>query len=45
MDRYALDRASVRSYDSEKRLHVAQTNISKANVCGYAGNESQIGNN
>jgi hypothetical protein len=37
---FAFDRApSVRSYDVDGRLHVAQANISKANVCGYLGRE------
>lgn len=35
----AFDRASVRSYDADGRLHVAMTNISKANVCPYYGSE------
>lgn len=35
----ALDRASVRSYDKDGRLHVALTPISKANVCPYFGRE------
>lgn len=36
----ALDRAaSVRSVDQDGHLHVARTNISKANVCGYYGRE------
>jgi len=36
---YAMDRASVRTYDADNRLHVAETNISKANVCPYIGRE------
>lgn len=37
---YALDRApSVRSFDADGRLHVALSNISKANVCPYLGRE------
>ncbi len=35
----AFDRASVRTYDQEGRLHVAITHISKANVCPYRGDE------
>lgn len=35
----AFDRASVRRYDDDGRLHVAITNISKANVCQYYGAE------
>lgn len=35
----ALDRASVRSYDGDGRLHVRRTPISKANVCPYLGKE------
>jgi 8-oxo-dGTP pyrophosphatase MutT (NUDIX family) len=35
----AIDRASVRSYDADGRLHVRQTHISKANVCPYLGDE------
>ncbi|MBY0383247.1 MAG: DUF2213 domain-containing protein [Xanthobacteraceae bacterium] len=34
-----MDRASARSYDADGRLHVAVSNISKANVCGYLGRE------
>lgn len=34
----ALDR-SVRTVDADGRLHVAVTNISKANVCPYLGSE------
>lgn len=36
---FAFDRAGVRSYDADGRLHVAVTNISKSNVCGYLGQE------
>jgi len=36
--RLAFDR-SVRSYDVDKRLHIAVANISKANICGYMGKE------
>lgn len=35
----ALDRGSAREYDADGRLHVAVTNISKANVCPYRGDE------
>lgn len=35
----AFDRGSVRSYDADGRLHVALTNISKANVSPYYGAE------
>lgn len=36
----AMDRApSVRSFDADGRLHVACSNISKANVCPYLGRE------
>lgn len=36
----AMDRApTVRSYDADGRLHVARSNISKANVCPYLGRE------
>ena len=35
----AFDRASVRHIDVDGRLHVAVSNISKANVCGYFGRE------
>ena len=35
----ALDRASVRSMDLDGRMHIATSNISKANVCGYMGRE------
>jgi hypothetical protein len=37
----ALDRAniSVRGYDKDRRLHVAMTNLSKANICPYYGSE------
>jgi len=38
-DSLALDRNSVRTYDKDNRLHVAATNISKANVCPYLGRE------
>lgn len=36
----AMDKArSVRSFDADGRLHVAVSNISKANICEYAGKE------
>lgn len=35
----ALDRESVRDFDKDNRLHVSRTNISKANVCPYRGEE------
>lgn len=35
----AFDRESVRSVDADGRLHVAKTNISKANVSPYYGSE------
>ena len=35
----ALDRASVRTYDRDGRLHVATTNISKAAINEYIGRE------
>jgi hypothetical protein len=35
----ALDRASVRRVDENGFLHVEMSNISKANVCGYYGQE------
>ncbi|WP_233868699.1 DUF2213 domain-containing protein [Paraburkholderia adhaesiva] len=37
--RLAFDRASVRTYDQDGRLHVAVTPISKANVSPYLGSE------
>lgn len=36
---FAFDKGSVRRVDRDGRLHVAVTNISKANVCPYLGNE------
>jgi 8-oxo-dGTP pyrophosphatase MutT (NUDIX family) len=36
---FAIDQESVRRIDQEGRLHVAVTNISKANVCPYLGRE------
>lgn len=38
-DALAFDRATVRSFDQDGRLHVAVSNISKANICGYRGSE------
>lgn len=35
----ALDRASVRRYDTDGRLHIETAHISKANVCPYLGKE------
>lgn len=35
----AFDRGSVRSYDTDGRLHVARSHISKANICPYRGDE------
>ena len=35
----AIDRESVRDFDKDNRLHVAMTNVSKANVCPYRGEE------
>lgn len=39
MTTIALDRATVRRVDEDGRLHVAVTNISKANICPYMGRE------
>jgi hypothetical protein len=39
-DRIALDRAaSVRTIDQDGHMHIADSAISKANVCGYRGSE------
>lgn len=38
-NKFALDRASVRTTDADGRLHVEITPISKANVCPYLGSE------
>lgn len=38
-DAIALDRGSVRRMDEDGRLHVAVSNISKANICPYRGAE------
>lgn len=36
---FAFDKASVRTYDTDGKLHVELTPISKANVCVYYGRE------
>lgn len=36
---FAFDRASVRTYDADGKLHVELTPISKANICVYYGRE------
>ncbi|HEY0120641.1 MAG TPA: DUF2213 domain-containing protein [Rhizobium sp.] len=38
-DSIAMDKASVRNYDADGRLHVTSTPISKANICEYYGRE------
>jgi 8-oxo-dGTP pyrophosphatase MutT (NUDIX family) len=38
-NRLAFDKASVRSYDHDGRLHIKLTHISKSNICPYKGNE------
>lgn len=38
-NRLAFDKASVRSFDHDGRLHIKLTHISKANVCPYKGEE------
>lgn len=38
-DSFAFDKASLRSYDADGRLHIKLTAISKANVCPYYGRE------
>ena len=35
----AMDRATVRRVDADGRLHLESSNISKANVCPYYGQE------
>lgn len=35
----AFDKASVRTIDTDGRMHISVTPISKANVCGYYGSE------
>ncbi|HGH5415681.1 TPA: DUF2213 domain-containing protein [Citrobacter freundii] len=37
--KFAFDKASVRTYDADGKMHVARTPISKANVCVYYGRE------
>lgn len=37
--RLALDRDSLRKFDKDGRMRVAVTNISKANICPYRGDE------
>lgn len=39
IDCYAFDKATVRQMDANGSMHVAITNISKANVCPYLGRE------
>lgn len=39
MDRLALDRNSVRSYDTDGRLHVASAHITRVQVAPYYGRE------
>lgn len=39
LDKFAFDRASVRRIDEDGRLHVGDSNISKANICPYRGEE------
>lgn len=38
-ERLAFDYETARTRDQDGRLHVAISNISKANVCGYRGSE------
>ena len=38
-DLLALDKASVRSYDADGRLHIALTPITRAMICPYLGRE------
>lgn len=38
-DGMAFDRASARDYDADGRLHVKDSNLTKANVCPYFGRE------
>jgi uncharacterized protein len=38
-ENFAFDRASVRRHDVDGRMHVDDSNISKANVCPYLGSE------
>ncbi|ELX9578583.1 DUF2213 domain-containing protein [Escherichia coli] len=37
--KFAFDKASVRTYDADGKMHVALTPISKANICAYYGRE------
>lgn len=37
--KFAFDKASVRTYDADGKMHVALTPISKANICVYYGRE------
>ncbi|TDN54915.1 hypothetical protein EC843_101974 [Buttiauxella sp. JUb87] len=37
--KFAFDKASVRTYDADGKLHVELTPISKANICVYYGKE------
>lgn len=37
--KFAFDKASVRTYDADGKMHVALTPISKANICTYYGRE------
>ena len=39
MDSFAFDRQSVRSFDANGYLRVEKSNISKANICPYFGEE------
>lgn len=38
-DEVQLNRASMRTYDNDGRLHVTMNPISKSNICGYYGSE------
>lgn len=38
-DSLAFDKGSVRTFDSDGRMHVSICNISKANICPYKGEE------
>ena len=38
-DQFALDRQSARSFDGNGYLRVSKSNISKANICPYIGDE------
>ena len=39
LGKFAFDRGTVRRIDADGRMHVAKTNISKANICPYYGYE------